>query len=76
VADRVALLSFGRTIKPLAIADLGRATRPEFYSEQDSRIQDALARMDALPADEIGLLVTDLFLTGDEIFGGAAAIRA
>ena len=76
VADRVAILSFGRMIKPLAIADLSRATRPEFYSEQDSRIQDALARMDALPADEIGLLVTDLFLTGDEIFGGAAAIRA
>ena len=76
VADRIALLSFGRTIKPLALSDLGRATRPEFYTEQESRIQDALGRMDALPADEIGLLVTDLFLTGDEIFGGASAIRA
>lgn len=76
VADRIALFSFGSAIKPLALSDLGRATRPEFFGEQDSRIQDALARMDALPADEIGLLVTDLFLTGDEIFGGASAIRA
>jgi hypothetical protein len=42
----------------------------------ESRIQDALAQMHALPADELGLLVTDLFLTGEELFGGAAAIRA
>lgn len=76
VADRVAMFAFGKTIRPLAQADLGRAGRPEFYADQDSRIQDALARMESLPAEELGLLLTDLFLTGEEIFGGAAAIRA
>lgn len=76
VADTVALFAFGKTIRPLAQAELGRAGRPEFYADQDSRIQDALVRMDSLPPEELGLLVTDLFLTGEEIFGGAAAIRA
>lgn len=76
VADKTAFFTFGRSIKPLPLADLGRATRPEFYGDPDSRIQDALARMDELSPDTLGLLVTDLFLTGEEIFGGAAAIRA
>ena len=76
VADRLALFAFGKTIRPMPLADLNRAGTPAFYSDPDSRIQDALSRLEALPTDEIGLLVTDLFLTGEEVFGGAAAIRA
>lgn len=76
VAERLQFFAFGKTIRPLSIAELGAASNPRFYSDPDSRIQDVLARMDALPADEIGILLTDLFLTGEEVFGGAAAIRA
>jgi hypothetical protein len=76
VADKVTALAFGRTLRPLPLADLPRAGRPDFYRDAESRIGDALARMEALPADELGILVTDLFLTGEEVFGGAAAIRA
>lgn len=76
VADRVNALAFGRTLRPLPLSDLPRAGRPDFYRDAESRIGDALAKMESLPADELGILVTDLFLTGEEVFGGAAAIRA
>ena len=75
VADQVQLFAFGSSIRPLPLAELPRATDPHFYADQDSRIQAALARMDALPEDQVSLLLTDLFLTGAEVFGGAAAIR-
>ena len=75
VADQVQLFAFGTTIRPLALAELPRAADPHFYADQESRIQTALARMDALPDDQVSLLITDLFLTGEEVFGGAAAIR-
>ena len=75
IADQVELFAFGTTIRPLPLAALPRATDPHFYADADSRIQTALSRMDALPADQVSLLITDLFLTGEEVFGGAAAIR-
>jgi hypothetical protein len=76
VADKVTALAFGRTIRPLPLSDLARAGQPAFYRDAESRIGDALARMEALPGDEVGVLLTDLFLSGEEVFGGAAAIRA
>ncbi|WP_159350015.1 hypothetical protein [Roseomonas harenae] len=76
VADSVTTFAFGRTIRPVPLAELPRASRPDFFRDAESRIGDALNRMETMPADELGLLVTDLFLTGDEIFGGASAIRA
>ncbi len=76
VADSLHLFAFGKTIRPIAITDLARASDPRFYADQDSRIQDALGRMNALPPDEVGLLITDLFLSGDEVFAGAASLRA
>jgi len=75
-ADRVSMLAFGSTVRPLPLSDLARAGRPDFYRDAESRIGDALSRLEALAPEEVGLLVTDLFLTGEEIFGGAAAIRA
>ncbi len=75
VADQVQLFAFGTTIRPLPLAELPRATDPHFYVDQDSRIQTALARMDALPPDQVSLLLTDLFLSGEEVFGDAAALR-
>jgi len=76
VADKVTALAFGRAIRPLPLSDLAHAGQPAFYRDAESRIGDALARMEALPGDEVGVLLTDLFLTGEEVFGGAAAIRA
>ncbi len=76
VADTLHLFAFGKTIRPLATSDLARASDPHFYADQDSRIQDALGRMDALPPNEVGVLITDLFLSGDEVFAGAASLRA
>ncbi len=76
VADTLHLFAFGKIIRPIGIPDLARASDPRFYADQDSRIQDALGRMNALPPDDIGLLVTDLFLSGDEVFAGAASLRA
>lgn len=76
VGEQTSLWAFGKTIRPLPSADLPRAADPRFYADGDSRIQDALARMDALPPEEVGLLVTDLFLSGDEVFAGGAALRA
>ncbi len=75
IADQVELFAFGTTIRPLPLAGLARAADPHFYADADSRIQTALSRMAELPPDQVGLLITDLFLTGEEIFGGAAAIR-
>ena len=75
IADRTALFAFGTTIRPLPAAELSRAADPRFYADQDSRIQDALARMDALPPGEVSLLITDLFLSGADVFGDSAAIR-
>ncbi|SDB20618.1 hypothetical protein SAMN02927895_00813 [Belnapia rosea] len=76
VAERLSLVAFGRNMRPLTLSDIPRAARPDFYREPESRIQDVLAQMHALPSGELGVLVTDLFLTGEELFGGAAAIRA
>ncbi|WP_198374023.1 hypothetical protein [Neoroseomonas rubea] len=76
VSDRVSAFGFGRTIRALSLSELQRATRPEFYRDTESRIGEALSRMEALPGEEIGILATDLFLTGEEVFGGASAIRA
>ena len=76
VADSLRLFAFGKTIRPMSIPDLARASDPRFYADQDSRIQDALGRMNALPPEEVGLLLTDLFLSGDEVFAGAASLRA
>ena len=76
VADSLHLFAFGTTIRPIGIPDLARASDPRFYADQNSRIQDALGRMNALPPDEVGLLITDLFLSGDEVFAGAASLRA
>ena len=75
IADQVELFAFGTTIRPLPLAALARAAEPHFYADQDSRIQTALSRMAELPPDQVGLLITDLFLTGEEVFGDAAAIR-
>ena len=75
-ADSLQLFAFGKTIRPIGIPDLARAADPHFYADQDSRIQDALKRMNALPPDDVGLLLTDLFLSGDEVFAGAASLRA
>ena len=75
VADQVQLFAFGTTIRPLPLAELPRAADPHFYADQDSRIQTALARMDALPPGQVSLLLTDLFLSGEEVFGDAAALR-
>lgn len=75
VSDKVSTFAFGRNIRPIPINELARYSSPQFYRDPESKIGDALARLEALPADEIGILVTDLFLTGEEIFGGAAAIR-
>lgn len=76
IADRLTLQAVGRNVRPLSLAELPRASSPAFYREPESRIQEALAAMQAMPAGELGVLVTDLFLTGEEIFGGASAIRA
>lgn len=75
VSDRISTFAFGRSIRPIPLNELPRSSSPDFYRDPESKIGDALARMEALPADEIGILVTDLFLTGEEIFGGASAIR-
>jgi hypothetical protein len=76
VSEKVFMFAFGRTIRPIPLNEMPRYSSPQVYRDTESKIGDALARLEALPADEIGILVTDLFLTGEEIFGGAAAIRS
>jgi hypothetical protein len=71
LAEQTNVFAFGQTIRTVPGAGLAAAGRPEFYRDQSSRIQDALRQVEALPAGEIGIVVTDLFLSGEAILRGA-----
>jgi hypothetical protein len=79
LADRTTLLQFGEDIRPMPASALSDATRPEayagspaFYRAKKSRIQDVLARIEQMHPEELGIAITDLFLSGEDILNGAA----
>jgi hypothetical protein len=71
IAEQTKVFAFGQTIRPVPAAALGSIGRPDFYKDKSSRIQDALQQMEALPVGEVGMVVTDLFLSGDAILRGS-----
>jgi len=79
LAEKASLYQFGEDIRVMPTSALSDATRPDayagnpgFYRAKKSRIQDVLARIEQMPPDELGIAITDLFLSGEDILNGAA----
>ncbi len=79
LADKVSLYQFGEDIRAMPASALSDSTRPDayagnpgFYRAKKSRIQDVLGRIEQMPPEELGIAITDLFLSGEDILNGAA----
>ena len=82
--EQIYFYRFGEKILPLPAGDLTKVAEADFYRciggpgaqtciNQESRIADVFARADADVASAVHVILTDLFLSQEDLIGSAAA---